>query len=121
MYDFYFKTMISISSFMSYNVTTFAINDLITAKSVVFEKPFQWLNLLMRKGSKSRLAQILMSKWNEENTDASKENTVHVNDIMALIQVTTVVPETLQELSWYRLSLKDLVYKNCSLLLRKFY
>ena len=41
MYDFYFKTMISISLFMSYNVTTFAINNLITAKSVVFEKPFQ--------------------------------------------------------------------------------
>ena len=53
----------------------------------------------MHKASKSTLAQILMFKSNKENTDASKENTMYVDDIMALIQVTTAVSERLQELS----------------------
>ena len=53
----------------------------------------------MSQASKSTLAQILMFKSNKENTDASKENTMYVDDIMTLIQVTRALPERLQELS----------------------
>lgn len=37
------------------------------------------------KTNKSKLAHMLMSKLNEENTDDSKESTVHVVDLLTLI------------------------------------
>ena len=48
------------------------------------------------KTNKSKLAHMLMSKLNEENTDDSKESTVHVVDLLTLIWVS----ETFEDLSF---------------------
>ena len=53
----------------------------------------------MRKTNKSKLSQIIMSKSNEEVTDASKENTVYIVDLMALIRVITEIPNTFEDLA----------------------
>lgn len=47
------------------------------------------------KTNKSKLAHMLISKLNEENTDESKESTVHVVDLLTLIWVS----ETFEDLS----------------------
>ena len=40
-----------------------------------------------------------MSKSNEENTDTSKEDTMYVVDLMALMRVVTTIPETFEDLA----------------------
>ena len=52
----------------------------------------------VRQTSKNKLGQILKSKSNEENTDASKGSTMYVVDLMALMQVVTVIPGTFEDL-----------------------
>ena len=52
-----------------------------------------------RKSGKIRLAQILMSRSNEENADASRGNTMYVVDLMALMRVVTAIPETFEDLA----------------------
>ena len=55
--------------------------------------------------SKNKLAQILISRLNKENTDASKENAVYVVDLMVLVRVVTAIPETFQDLAYKLISI----------------
>lgn len=49
------------------------------------------------QGKQEILASIFMTKSNEENTDASKENSI-VN-LMALMRVLMAIPETFEDLT----------------------
>ena len=53
----------------------------------------------VRKTSKKKLAYILMSELNEENTDDSKEKTEYIDDLKTLIRLMTAILETLEDLS----------------------
>ena len=55
--------------------------------------------------SKSKLAQIFKSKSNEENTEASKGNTVYVVDLMELMQMVMAIPETFADLAFKLISI----------------
>ena len=96
---------------MSIFFTTLAINHLQLPFSKSFSNKKALNDLLstvqlslfsadgsVRQTSKNKLGQILKSKSNEENTDASKGSTVYVVDLMALMQVVTVIPGTFEDL-----------------------
>ena len=52
----------------------------------------------MRKTSKSKLFQIIVSRSNEDRRpEAKKENTVLIIDLMAMIRVVTEIPETFED------------------------
>ena len=51
-----------------------------------------------------------MFKLNEVNTDDSKESTVHVVDLMALIQMVSAISETFEGLSLKLISILPKVY-----------
>ena len=53
----------------------------------------------VRKTSKKKLAYILMSELNEENTDDSKGKTEYIDDLKTLIRLMTAILETLEDLS----------------------
>ena len=59
----------------------------------------------VRQTSKSKLAQIFKSKSNEENTEASKGNTVYVVDLMELMQMVMAIPETFADLAFKLISI----------------
>ena len=53
----------------------------------------------VRKTSQNRLAPTFMSKSNDKNTDASKENKTYVVDLMALMRVVTPIQKTSEDLA----------------------
>ena len=96
---------------MSIFFTTLAINHLQLRFSKSFSNKKALNDLLstvqlslfsadgsVHQTSKNKLGQILKSKSNEENTDASKGSTMYVVDLMALMQVVTVIPGTFEDL-----------------------
>ena len=52
----------------------------------------------MRQTVKNKLAQILKSKSNETNTEASKGKAIYV-DLMVMMRVVTAIPETFKDLA----------------------
>ena len=52
--------------------------------------------MLIKK--KNKQAPIIMSKSNEENTNASKVNTTYVIDLMALMRMVMAIPENFENL-----------------------
>ena len=53
----------------------------------------------MCKTSNNKLDPIRISKSDKENASASKENTVHVVDLMALMRVVTPISESFEDLA----------------------
>ena len=53
----------------------------------------------MCKTSKNKLDEILISKSDKENATASKENTMYVVDLMALMRVVTPILEFFEDLA----------------------
>ena len=49
--------------------------------------------------NKNKLASKLLSKSNEENTEASKESTTYIFDLMALMRVVMAIPEIFEDLA----------------------
>ena len=106
----YFQSKASISLLMSFVVTTLAINSLLQATVIVFKKfslnhPFSTVALSLfnadgsvRQTVKNKLAQILKSKSNETNTEASKGKAIYV-DLMVMMRVVTAIPETFKDLA----------------------
>ena len=66
---------------------------------IIYEEAFDHhlftvpLSLFNVNQEKKKLARILMSKSNEEYTNASKVNTTYVIDLMALMRVVMAIPE----------------------------
>ena len=56
-------------------------------------------HLLSSKISKKKLYPILISKSDKENATASKENTVYVVDLMALMRGVTPISESFEEIA----------------------
>ena len=52
----------------------------------------------VRQTVKNKLAQILKSKSNETNTEASKGKAIYV-DLMVMMRVVTAIPETFKDLA----------------------
>ena len=53
----------------------------------------------MRKTSKSKLANLILSTSNDQNHEAEKESTAYVVDLMALVRLMKEIPETFEELA----------------------
>lgn len=53
----------------------------------------------MRKTSKSKLANKILSQSNEQTHAVEKEHTVYIVDLMALVRVISEIPETFEDLA----------------------